>query len=61
MHDDRIEKGDRETREMGERAHTVHTVVVVSRKVPGCRCKNCSNSINTVASIPGTQQLHEIE
>ena len=37
-----------------------------SRCGPGCRCKNCSNSINTVASIPGTQQhipveLHEIE
>ena len=37
-----------------------------SRSGPGCRYKNCSNSINTVANIPGTQQhnpveLHEIE
>ena len=37
-----------------------------SRCGPGCRCKNCSTSINTVASIPGTQQhnpveLHDIE
>ena len=37
-----------------------------SRCGPGCRCKNCSNSVNTVANIPGTQQhsqvgLHEIE
>ena len=37
-----------------------------SRCGPGCRCKNCCNSINTVANTPSMQQhsqvgLHEIE
>ena len=30
---------------------------------PGCRCKNCSNSVNSnfVASVPGTQQHSPVE
>ena len=28
---------------------------------PGCRCKNCSNTINGIVSAPGTQQHNLVE
>ena len=28
---------------------------------PGCRCKNCSNTVNVVTSAPGTQQHNPVE